>query len=160
MLKCICLILLTISCSDEEDNPEINSGLNLNQSQILNLVNEARASGVRCGNSNKPSVDQLNWNDAMAKAALDHSNDMETNDYFSHTGLDGSKFDERAKDAGYTGNPVGENIAIGYSSEEAVMNGWLKSTGHCNNIMNERATEIGIARSDDGRYWTMVLGTE
>lgn len=162
MLKCIFLTLLMISCSDEENNPETNNDvdLNLNQSQILNLVNEARASGIACGSSNRPSVDLLEWNDALAKAALDHSNDMEINNYFSHTGLDGSKFSQRAEDAGYTGSPVGENIAIGYSSEDSVIKGWLESTGHCNNIMNERATEIGIARSDNGRYWTMILGAE
>ena len=151
-----------MSCADDENDLTTNNNkdLNLNQTLILNLVNEARSSGITCGGTNKPAVDQLKWNTALAKAALDHSNDMEANNYFSHTGLDGSRFGDRARDAGYEGRPVGENIASGYANEEAVMRGWFESTGHCNNIMNSRATEIGIARSDNGRYWTMILGAE
>jgi uncharacterized protein YkwD len=37
-----------------------------------------------------PAVGAVVWNDQLAKAAYDHSVDMNTQDYFSHTGLDGS----------------------------------------------------------------------
>ncbi|EAY25188.1 CAP domain-containing protein [Microscilla marina] len=149
----------------DDDNNNGNSGgssgstsFNLDKDKILALVNEARTKGTTCGSNAKPPVTAIKWNDELAKAALDHSNDMQAQDYFSHTGKNGSKFSERAKDAGYTGFPTGENIAWGYSSEEAVIKGWLESTGHCNNIMNGNSNEIGIARSATGNYWTMVLG--
>lgn len=134
------------------------TNVNLDINKILALVNAARTQGTTCGSTNKPPVSEIKWNDALAKAALDHSNDMHAQDYFSHTGKNGSKFSQRAKDAGYTGFPTGENIAWGYRSEEDVVKGWLESTGHCNNIMNGNSNEIGIARSAEGNYWTMVLG--
>lgn len=132
--------------------------VNLDVNKILALVNAARTQGTTCGSTDKPPVGEIKWNEALAKAALDHSNDMHKQDYFSHTGKNGSKFSERAKDAGYAGFPTGENIAWGYRSEEDVVKGWLESTGHCNNIMNGNSNEIGIARSAEGNYWTMVLG--
>ena len=91
---------------------------------------------------------------------MDHSNDMQENGYLSHTGLNGSTFDERADLAGFSGAALGENIAVGYGSEEAVIEGWMTSAGHCSNIMNSSATMIGIAKSSEGSYWTMILGRE
>ncbi len=61
---------------------------------------------------------------------------MKTNNYFSHTGLNGSTAGQRITAAGYTWSAYGENIANGYSSEQAVINGWLGSEGHCKNIMS------------------------
>ncbi|OJJ20616.1 hypothetical protein BKI52_16755 [marine bacterium AO1-C] len=125
---------------------------------MLSLVNAARTQATTCGSTVKDPVAAIEWNDELAKAALDHSNDMQAQNYFSHTGQDGSSFGQRVRAAGYTGSPVGENIALGYRDEEAVIQGWLESTGHCNNIMNGNANQIGIARSAEGNYWTMVLG--
>lgn len=169
----ICLGLLT-ACVKQEDSVDpaktgtgtgtgkgTNAGgpaINLDKTKILALVNQARAKGTTCGNKAKPPVNALKWSDELAKAALDHSNDMQKNKYFDHKGLNGSSFGQRAKGAGYAGFPTGENIALGYADEDAVIKGWLESTGHCNNIMNGNSTEIGIAKSAEGRYWTMVLG--
>lgn len=148
-------LLFFAGCSDDE---VVN--VNLDTTKILSLVNENRAAGATCGSNKKAAVSSLQWSDELAKAALDHSNDMQQNDYFDHTSQDGRKFSERAKNAGYTGSPVGENIANGYRSEESVMQGWMESAGHCKNIMSSNATHLGVAKSTDGYYWTMVLGRE
>lgn len=154
------LIILT-SCKKSSDDVTPDTGsleVNLDKAKILSLVNAARTKATTCGSTVKDPVAAIEWNDELAKSALDHSNDMQQNNYFSHTGQNGSSFGQRTKDAGYTGSPVGENIALGYRDEEAVIQGWLESTGHCNNIMNGNANQIGIARSTEGNYWTMVLG--
>lgn len=56
------------------------------------------------------------------------------------------------------GSPyVGENVAMGYTSPEAVMKGWMNSSGHRANIMNRGYVKIGVgvAKGSDGRlYWT------
>jgi uncharacterized protein YkwD len=83
---------------------------------------------------------------------------MNANKYFSHTGLDGSNAGQRITLAGYTWAAYGENIAMGYSSEQAVMNGWLNSEGHCRNIMNGKFKEMGAGR--DGNYWTQDFGSK
>jgi uncharacterized protein YkwD len=51
----------------------------------------------------------------------------------------------------------GENISNGYKTEQSVIEGWIKSAGHCRNIMNPNVKEMGVAR--EGDYWTQVFGT-
>lgn len=99
----------------------------------------------------------------LTAAAQGHSEDMAENNYFDHTDLKGGKPWDRAEAAGYENGWVGENIAAGYGSPFAVMTGWMKSSGHCANILISRYVDIGIgvARkpgSKYGTYWTMVLG--
>ncbi|MGD1839666.1 MAG: CAP domain-containing protein [Thermonemataceae bacterium] len=152
--------LLPTACNSNSDNPDPYGSLevNLDKALILELINNHRAEGVTCGNQEREAVAPLVWNDQLAQAALDHSNDMQQNDYFSHTGLDGSSHGQRAKRAGYTGSPVSENIASGQRSEERVVEAWMQSEGHCKAIMREGITEIAIARSNEGNYWTLLTG--
>ena len=89
---------------------------------------------------------------------------MAANNYFSHTSLDGRTFDQRILNAGYTGSfPLGENIAAGPSTAQAVVDGWMASPGHCANIMSPsfRATGIGYGFSAVAayrHYWTQTFG--
>ena len=130
---------------------------NVDKTTMLQLVNGARAKGCTCGTTVMPPVDALTWNDELAAAAYEHSSDMNTNNYFSHTGLDGSDPGQRITAAGYSWTSWGENIANGYTSEQAVMNAWLASEGHCKNIMNAGFKEIGAGRS--ANYWTQDFGS-
>lgn len=155
---CLVVCALFISCGKDDAPTTVN--LNLDSELILSIVNENRQAGAVCGEETKASVAALQWSDELALAALRHSNDMQANDYFDHQSQDGRTFSDRAKDAGFTGSPVGENIAGGYPTEAAVMTGWMESPGHCRNIMTSNATHIGIAKSDEEALWTMVLGKE
>ncbi|MEX2366451.1 MAG: CAP domain-containing protein [Pseudohongiellaceae bacterium] len=72
---------------------------------------------------------------------------------------------DRVTATGYTWSAVGENIAAGYSSVEEVMQGWLKSPGHCRNIMSDQFSEFGVSRvdvsdADFPSYWTQVFATQ
>jgi len=73
-----------------------------------------------------------------------------------------STVEKRVGRAGYTWQAVGENVAGGLESSEAVVAGWLNSPSHCANIMEPAFTEIGAAcvnnsKSRYGTYWTLVL---
>ena len=73
----------------------------------------------------------------LRTAARNHSVDMATLNYFSHTSLDGRTFSQRRSNAGYSGAfPRGENIAAGQPSPQSVVNAWMASPGHCTNIMS------------------------
>jgi uncharacterized protein YkwD len=90
---------------------------------------------------------------------------MACNDYFSHTGLDGSSFSDRARRQGYNISYGGENIAAGYSTPEKVVQGWMNSSGHRDNILGEHYTDIGVGyayskNSSYGIYWTAVFGSQ
>ena len=135
-----------------------NSKYNVDQSLLLGLVNQVRQSGCNCGTTAMPPVAPLAWNDLLAQVALDHSLDMETCNYFAHNNLQGKTPGDRITEAGYHWKTFGENIAMGYGSEQAVMSGWLNSEGHCRNIMGKDFVEIGVGRS--GNYWTMDLGAK
>ena len=131
---------------------------NVKAGELLDMVNQVRVNGCNCGSTFMPPVAALTWNDELGKAAFAHSEDMKTNNYFSHTGSDNSNAGERVTKEGYTWTTCGENIAWGQTSEQLVMNSWLKSEGHCKNIMNKAFKEMGAGRSDN--YWTQVFGTK
>ncbi|MCF6242013.1 MAG: CAP domain-containing protein [Bacteroidales bacterium] len=128
----------------------------IDKKKLLDLVNNLRKKGCNCGSTYMPPADKLEWNDEIERAATAHSIDMNENDYFSHTSLDGSSFADRIKGTAYEGSPGGENIAKGYANEEEVFNAWKNSEGHCKNMMNGKFTDIAVGRS--GNYWTMNFG--
>ena len=59
---------------------------NVNKAKLLDLVNAVRKTGCNCGTTAMPPVAIVTWNDRLAKAAYDHSVEMEANYNFSHTG--------------------------------------------------------------------------
>jgi uncharacterized protein YkwD len=134
------------------------------ENEVWTLVNQRRAAGATCGGTAYPPVAPLTMNASLRLAAQGHSLDMATNNYFSHTSLDGRTFVDRIRAAGYLGSsPLGENIAAGQGSPAAVVNAWMASTGHCQNIMNGSFRAIGVgyayrAGSQYGSYWTQNFG--
>jgi len=138
-------------------NPPGTASTNVNKTTLLQLVNNVRQSGCTCGSTVMPPVATVTWNDQLANAALSHSNDMNANNYFNHAGLNGSSAGDRITAAGYTWRAYGENIAKGYLTEQAVMDGWIKSEGHCKNIMSANFKEMGVGRV--GTYWSQEFGS-
>lgn len=99
--------------------------------ELLGLVNQARAeAGV------KPLVSSDYLNQIALQRAKEIVND------FSHDGL--SKY-----------GAFGENIAYGYTSSQAVFQGWMGSPGHRANILRADYGKIGCARY--GNYWVQIF---
>lgn len=128
--------------------PGSGSNARTYEQEVIRLTNNERAAGG-CG--------PLTNNDKLHAAALGHSTDMANNDYFSHTGRDGSSMSDRIDRQGYQWRSLAENIAAGYRSPEAVVDGWMNSSGHRRNIMNCNLTEIGVGFHN--YYWTQNFGT-
>jgi uncharacterized protein YkwD len=127
----------------------------VNKNILLQLVNEVRKKGCTCGDTYYAPVAPLSWNNQLEKAAFEHSSDMNQHKYFSHTAPDGSNAGDRISSAGYKWRAYGENIALGYLTEQEVITGWLHSSGHCKNIMSKDFKEMGVSRVGD--YWTQEL---
>ena len=124
--------------------------------EVLELVNEER---------NEFGLHALAWNDRLADAARSHSLDMATQNYFDHNSKDGREFFDRITAEGYRYETCGENIAYGYGTPAAVMEGWMNSSGHRANILGDRYCDIGIgvadhANSGNRLYWTQDFGRE
>lgn len=132
---------------------------------ILQRANAARAAGASCGGHRLPPAPPLTWNDKLQAAAARHSFDMAQHNYFDHVTPEGRRVGQRVTAEGYNWRTVGENIAGGNRTTEAVMRGWMASEGHCRNIMNPDFREIGAACVERegttwGTYWTMALGRQ
>ncbi len=130
----------------------------VNKEVVLKLVNDVRKKGCQCGDTYFYPVPELTWNTQLEEAAYKHSNDMYRKNFFSHVAPDGSKAGLRIERTGYKWKAYGENIASGYASEKEVVRGWIKSPGHCKNIMNKGFKEMGVARAGD--YWTQEFGAK
>lgn len=96
-------------------------------------------------------------------AAAAHAADMARNDYYGHTSPNGGTERDRMSAAGYDACSSRENIAWGQSSDVAVTQAWIDSPAHRRNILNPKATDVGIAgaRDPDGPrdpLWVMKIG--
>jgi len=132
-------------------------GANAYEADVFRLTNKARGSARTCGSKRMAKVPALTWNTVLAAAARGHSSDMAAHDFFSHDSSDGTSFSTRITHAGYAWRSVGENIAAVYPTAATVVAGWLKSPGHCVNIMSADVTELGVgfvAGGHYGTYWT------
>lgn len=131
---------------------------------LLAEINAARAQARSCGGQAMPAVPAIGyWNTALQHAAVKHSADMATGNFFSHTGSDGSQPHDRAASAGYQGG-VGENLYWRGSKSIAIkqaINWWLGSEGHCMNIMSEGWKEIGAScvQNSSTSYFTLEFGS-
>ncbi|MEV6304274.1 CAP domain-containing protein [Actinoplanes sp. NPDC051861] len=121
------------------------------EAEVIALTNAQRTANG-CG--------ALRADDRLTTAARAHSADMAAKNFFSHTGSDGSDFVTRIKRTGYTGASA-ENIAKGYRTPQAVVTGWMNSSGHRANILNCRSIAVGVGlviKADGTTYWTQDFG--
>lgn len=130
----------------------------------LRLTNEARAHGAPCGRRRMPPAPALRPSSVLNAAADVHATDMARQGYFDHLDHNGRTPADRVQRAGYREAMIGENIAYGPATPEEVVNGWLASPEHCENLMDARFTEMGLAfeaghgDARPGLYWVQELG--
>jgi uncharacterized protein YkwD len=131
--------------------------------RVLALVNQARSQARRCGSESFSPAGPLALNAQLTQAAAVHAQSMARFGYLEHHGRDGSSPADRISRAGYNWRSVGENVAMGQTTPERVVQEWLKSPEHCSNIMEARFTEMGVAfavntASEGGIYWAQTFG--
>jgi uncharacterized protein YkwD len=125
------------------------------ETEVIQLINQER---------NEAGLPLLSSQAQLTNAARTHSDDMACNLFFSHTSAETGTLFDRLDEVGYGYSWAGENIAAGYASPAAVVEGWMASEGHRANILNENFTQIGVgyASWDDseyGIYWTAVFAS-
>lgn len=117
------------------------------ETEVVNLVNQERAS---------LGISPLSQNWELSRVARFKSEDMRDKKYFSHQSPTyGSPFD-MIRNFGIKYNTAGENIAMGYISAKAVVNGWMNSPGHRSNILNKNYKYIGVGYCSNN-YWTQMF---
>ena len=121
-------------------------------SEILQLVNLVRA---------EYGLPSLSYNASLAAAAQVHANFIALNGIYSHYGIDGSTWQDRAAAAGYSGH-AGENLVGGsqLTPQQGVV-WWRNSAIHFSNMLNPRWTEagVGFAVGSGQNFYVLVMGT-
>ena len=145
----------SVDTSTTIESSAVPAKISADEQLMLDSVNAERA---------KESLDPLTWCPALARSATAHSVDMAANNYFEHESLDGREISDRAKAQGYNYRTVGENIAVGQRDVAEVMDGWMNSPGHRENILRPQFTHLGsgVATGDykgfESIYWTQNFG--
>ena len=113
--------------------------------EVVRLVNAIRA---------EYGLNALAENTALSDGARAKSRDMAQSGYFDHNSPTyGSPFD-MMRSFGFSYRAAGENIAKGYASAQAVVDAWMASSGHRENILSTQYTEIGVGYIADGQHCT------
>jgi len=140
------------------------------EQQVVEMVNQVRA-------EQNPPLPPFNRVALLDDAARYHAVDMGTDNYFpappsfvGHATYDrnGNNLtyvcacDERVETF-YNYIQMAENSAAGYNSPDAVMNGWMNSSGHRSNILSTGNWEIGMGYYSSGgtdytHYWNQDFG--
>jgi uncharacterized protein YkwD len=123
------------------------------EKEVLRLTNIERA---------KNGLPAFTWSPDLARAARYHAADMEKDNYFNHNTHDriNGELKETCKTfsrIGKFGSGFGENIAMGSVSPEGVVEMWMNSKGHRENIMGGYKT-LGVGFY--GSYWVQVFGNK
>ncbi len=122
------------------------------EAEVVARTNEKRRA-AGCGN--------LRSDGKLRTAMRLHVQELARHDgmYISHVSDDGRTFDQRAREQGYTA-PGGENVARGQRDAEDVVNSWMNSQGHRENMLNcdFKAIGVGVAEGDGSKVWGQIFG--
>ena len=162
----LCIALTAVVCSAfaAEIAP---CGATLSPEDALRRLNELRTRGAACRLAAVFATAQpLTWSEGLAAAALTQAREMALSKRMSHRDRDNRGLAERLRATGYRFSAAVENVAVGYPSLDVVVDAWISSEGHCENLLNGAVLELGIACVDgdasdapeERRYWTLVLG--
>jgi hypothetical protein len=123
---------------------------------VVELTNEERED-----NQSAP----LRRNATLDQAAQLKAEHMAQNEYFSHFSPDGVSPWHWFREAGYVYAHAGENLAVHFTDSAEVVEAWMNSPTHRQNIVDSRYTEIGVGTAKgsfdgyDTVYVVQLFGT-
>ena len=119
---------------------------------LLALINEDRA---------EAGLSPLTLDPALCSVAQLRAGECVTE--FGHTRPNGTPYKTAVSDAGISYSHVGENLASGQSTAKEVMESWMGSGSHRDNILSDDFTKVGIGTAENtdpqigGYAWTLVF---
>jgi uncharacterized protein YkwD len=133
----------------EQSSPGASTTTDSNRASVLDLANRAR-SAAGCG--------PLSYNALLERSAQGHAEDMQRYNYMSHVSHDGRTFDQRIRAAGFEGGRIGENVGAGFATADSVVDAWMHSPAHRENILDCRFNFLGVGYALGGGYWVQNFG--
>lgn|SRR5690625_2559824 len=132
----------------EQQNQQESQQLSQFENEVVTLTNQERA---------KNGLAPLQIDEELSVVAREKSNDMAAKNYFDHNSPTyGSPFD-MMQSYGISYRAAGENIAKGQQTPQEVVNAWMNSQGHRENILNSSFTHIGVGFVEQGNHWTQMF---
>ena len=131
------------------EQPTAQITVDKNLQRLVDLVNQERA---KAGLAPLTMVEETNTAAGIRAKEIYNK--------FAHERPDGSKYRTVLDQCNVSYSYCGENVAYGYRSPDAVMDGWMNSEGHKANILNERFTKIGVGHykgSNGYDYWSQLF---
>lgn len=118
--------------------------------QVWDIVNEERA---------KEGKSALEWDEDISELTTIRAEELASS--YSHTRPDGQSFYSVFSENDMSYRSCGENIAAGQKTPEIVMNAWMNSTGHRNNILKDSYTHmaVGCYTSGGRTYWVQLFAS-
>lgn len=107
--------------------------------QVIAMTNQERSTA---------GLPPLRQNPLLTQAAYAKANDMFTQDYWAHVSPSGTQPWQFIRNAGYGYRYAGENLARDFAETPSLMQAWLASTTHRDNILSSRYQDIGVAVID------------
>ena len=109
---------------------------NISPDEIIRVTNEKRqASGLS----------QLSSNPTLSQGAMQKGAHMFAQNYWAHFAPDGTSPWSFFKSVGYAYLFAGENLARDFQNSNEVVNAWMNSATHRENILNSNYSEMGVA---------------
>ncbi|HRH23571.1 MAG TPA: CAP domain-containing protein [Candidatus Magasanikbacteria bacterium] len=106
--------------------------------RVIDLTNEIRA---------REGIPLLEYSERLAQSSLHKALDMTEQQYFEHVSPQGKRLRDFLKDVGYAYSIAGENLAVGFSSPESMVEAWVESPTHYANLIDPDFNDIGIGSS-------------
>lgn len=137
------IVLIFTFCGCSKTKGISNRIIDLSESyqRLLENHNKERSNKV---------IPQLIPNDILTFYAQNHAETMASKDKLYHSDI---------SDLLLKFGLVGENIAFGQENEDIVVDSWMHSTGHRENILNKQFNKVGfgIAEKNNRLYWVAVF---
>lgn len=136
--------------------PQILGVATFSAQQIIDLTNAQRVQN---------GLGPLTYNGQLAAAAAAKAQDMFTVNYWAHNSPLGKTPWSFITGAGYRYVYAGENLARDFNDAGSVVNAWMNSPSHRENILDTNFKEIGVAVADgnltgvDGILVVQMFGT-
>lgn len=131
-----------------QENREILASPAIKQEGIFPVENLLQQTNLVRNQKDLPS---LQPNQLLSEAAQIKAEDMAKREYFSHQTPEGKMSWEFISQAGYDYKTAGENLGVNYKNPEELVENWMNSPKHRQNILDEGFTEIGIGVAE-GNY--------
>jgi len=146
-------LVLTISISvvQRDTGSILGYATDISPTKLFELTN---------GERENEHLSTLTYNNNLAEAAREKALNMFKNNYWAHYGPNGETPWQFVLEAGYQYEYAGENLAKNFLFSDGVMEAWMDSETHRENILRDEYTEVGFAVVNgllEGEETTLVV---